>query len=163
MVCPRCGNPNVTVQVFQEQRGTTGFSVTKTRTKQVGRGCLYWLTIGWWWWMVDLVIWVVAFIPRALFALTRKRKYKSTSTTFTNTHNNIGYRQYYVCQSCGLTWQGAAPIAGNGQPSAYGQINGGVQPEQEPNVLDRAQIITISVLFLALIGYLAYYFVKNLM
>ena len=146
MYCPRCGSNNVNVQMFQEVSGSQTYSHTRTKTKQVGHGCLYWLIIGWWWWVVDVMIWIVAFVPRAIFALCRKRKYKSTSTTVSGTHNNISYRQMCVCQNCGNSWQAvSAPnVANVAQPQTAPQV---AAPRKE-NPLWTVVAIIAAIIFL---------------
>ncbi len=148
MFCPKCGSSNVAVQVFQEVNGTQTFSRTRTKTKQVGHGCLYWVLIGWWWWVIDLMIWIVAFVPRAIFALCRKRKYKSTSTTVSGTHNDISYKQMCVCQNCGNSWQ---------QPTNAQNVANGVQVgAQQQNAAPRKEnpIWTVIAIFAAIIFFI---------
>ena len=85
MICPKCGNDNVSVQTMSENLGTSTVTKTKSKYKEKGHGILWWLCIGWWWWMVDLCIWIVAFFPRLILRLFaapfKKKKYTGSSTT----------------------------------------------------------------------------------
>ncbi len=47
MVCPKCGSENVDVNVQQENNGSTTISKTKSKYKEKGHGCLWWLLVGW--------------------------------------------------------------------------------------------------------------------
>ncbi len=109
MTCPYCGSHDVAVQVFQENRGSRSVSRTRNTYHERGHGCLWWLIIGWWWWAVDLLIWFVAFVPRAIFHILyhvgRRRRYVGRGKTVTRTHNDIGYAKMCVCQDCGHSWQ----------------------------------------------------------
>lgn len=108
MKCPKCGSDNVTASTFQEDRGTVTTSKTKSKYREQGHGCLWWLTIGWWWWIVDLLSWIVFFIPRLILRLFsapfRRKKYKGTSSTVSQTVNKVGYRTVCTCQNCGHSW-----------------------------------------------------------
>ena len=105
MVCPKCGNDNVSVQTMSENLGTS--TVSKTKSKY--HGILWWLCIGWWWWMVDLCIWIVAFFPRLILRLFaapfKKKKYTGSSTTVSESMNKIKYRTICTCQNCGYHWE----------------------------------------------------------
>ncbi|MBQ5316132.1 MAG: hypothetical protein J6I96_01105 [Oscillospiraceae bacterium] len=108
LYCPKCGSEDITKQVFQENKGNTTITKTTSKYKEQGHGCLWWLLIGWWWWMVDLCIWIFAFVPRLIIGLiassTKKRKYKGSSTSVSQTVNEITYRTVCTCQKCGNTW-----------------------------------------------------------
>jgi len=109
MVCPKCGNDNVSVQTMSENLGTSTVSKTKSKYKEKGHGILWWLCIGWWWWMVDLCIWIVAFFPRLILRLFaapfKKKKYTGSSTTVSESMNKIKYRTICTCQNCGYHWE----------------------------------------------------------
>lgn len=109
MVCPKCGNDNVSVQTMSENLGTSTVSKTKSKYKEKGHGILWWLCIGWWWWMVDLCIWIVAFFPRLILRLFaapfKKKKYIGSSTTVSESMNKIKYRTICTCQNCGYHWE----------------------------------------------------------
>ena len=98
-VCPKCGSENITFQVHQEEKTVTR---TRTRYREKGHGCLWWLTIGWFWWVIDLTVWILFFIPRALLHLGRKRKYEGSSRSVTK--NKVRYRTACLCQDCGHNW-----------------------------------------------------------
>ena len=108
MTCPKCGSENVDVQLFQETKGKTTKTKTKTRAvTQRGHGCLWWLFIGWWWWLIDLFIWCVAFIPRLVIQLLKGRKGRTRSTTRTISKEKVHttYRSMCVCRECGHHWE----------------------------------------------------------
>lgn len=78
MLCPRCNSTNVNVQ-----------AVSNVRTK--GKGCLYWLFIGWW---LELILWLFLTIPMLFFKLFGgKGKVRTNVET------------YAVCQNCGNRWR----------------------------------------------------------
>ena len=108
MECPKCGSSNVTVNTFQEDRGSVTTATTKSKYKEKGHGCLWWLLIGWWWWIVDLLSWIFLFFPRLILHLFaspfKKKKYKGTSATVSTTVNNVVYKTVCTCQSCGHSW-----------------------------------------------------------
>lgn len=102
--CPKCGSENVTVQVFQEEAGTTTISKTRSKYKEKRHGCLWWLLIGWWWWIIDLLLWIFLFPVKLIQAVTRKRKYKGKSTTVSQSTNELKYRTMCICGNCGHSW-----------------------------------------------------------
>lgn len=79
MKCPKCGSENVSVQL-----------VTETQLKKK-HGCLYWVTIGWWW---EPIMWFFMFGPMLFYKLFRPRKYKTMSK----------HRKKAICQDCGKSW-----------------------------------------------------------
>lgn len=81
MVCPKCGSDNVNVQM-----------VTETKLKNKGKGCLYWIFIGWW---LEILLWVFLMIPRLLIAL-----FMPKNKQIINKHKSIA-----VCQNCGKNWE----------------------------------------------------------
>lgn len=97
--CPKCGSNNIDFQVQQETK-----SITKTKSKyrEKGHGCLWWLLIGSWWWIIDLFLWIFLFIPRVLLHIGRKKKYVGNSKS--TTKNKVQYKTVCVCQSCGHNW-----------------------------------------------------------
>lgn len=104
MICPKCGSENVDTQVYQENIS----SKTKTRTvskyKEKGHGILWWIFVGTWWWIVDLFLWILFFVPRAMYGLFWRKKYKGISKEKSKTINKIEYRTVCVCKNCGNTW-----------------------------------------------------------
>ena len=104
MNCPKCGSENVTSQTFQENLGTSTISKTKSRTKTVGHGVLYWIFLGWWIWLPKLILWIIAFPFMLILRLFRKKKTKGSSTTVESTVNNIQYKTVYTCADCGNSW-----------------------------------------------------------
>jgi len=81
MICPRCQSTNVSVQVVNE-----------TTIKQKKHGCIWWILIGWW---LEAILWLFLTLPRLIFAIFRRKKYKVDTVQKT----------VYVCQSCGHSWQ----------------------------------------------------------
>lgn len=108
MTCPKCGAEAVTMQTFQEDKGSVTRSKTRSKYKEQGHGCLWWIFIGSWWWLVDLFSWFIFFIPRLILRLFaspyKKKKYKGKSKTVSRTKNKVGYRTIYTCQNCGYQW-----------------------------------------------------------
>lgn len=78
MICPKCGSENVNVQAV---------GITKTK----GKGCLYWLFVGWW---LETIMWLILTIPM-LFAKLFGRKGKIKTKV----------QSHAVCQSCGHSWK----------------------------------------------------------
>lgn len=105
MNCPKCGSENVSSQVFQENRGGTTVTKTKSKWKEKKHGFLWWLFIGWWWWIIDLLLWIFLFLPRFCIALFRKKKYKGKSKSVSSTVNNISYATVHTCGNCGHSWR----------------------------------------------------------
>jgi len=103
--CPECGSKNVIIQTFQENRESETVSKTTGTYKEKGHGCMWWLTIGWWFWIIDLFAWVFATLPRLLLYVGRKRNYVERSKTVSKTHNRIVYKKVYACQKCGYQWE----------------------------------------------------------
>jgi rRNA maturation endonuclease Nob1 len=77
MVCPRCGSQNVVVQ-----------AVTETRSR--GKGCLYWIFIGWW---LETLLWIFLTIPMLLCKLFGFKRIRTKVYS------------YGVCQNCGAKWK----------------------------------------------------------
>jgi DNA-directed RNA polymerase subunit M/transcription elongation factor TFIIS len=104
MNCPKCGSMNVMVQTFQENNG--GKTVTKSKSvyKEKRHGCLWWMFIGWWFWIVDIFLWILFFIPRALIRIGRRKKYQGKTKTVSRTVNDINYTTICTCQTCGRQW-----------------------------------------------------------
>ena len=104
MTCPKCGSMHVDVQVFQENQGTVTTSKTQSKYKEKGHGCLWWILIGSWWWMIDLCLWICFFIPRLVIQLFKKKKYTGKSSTVSTSQNLISYRRICSCNECGHSW-----------------------------------------------------------
>ena len=104
IVCPKCGRANVKVQIFQEDAGTTTVSKTKSKYKEKGHGLIWWLCIGSWWWIIDLMLWLCLFPVKLIQAMTRKKKYKGKSKTVSQTVNHVNYKTVYLCEACGHSW-----------------------------------------------------------
>lgn len=104
LVCPNCGSDDISIETFQENVGTTTVSNQKFRFKQKGHGILWWLLIGWWWWMIDLVLWICIFPVRLLAQIFKKKKYKGSATTVSQSINEVVYKKVFICHSCGHSW-----------------------------------------------------------
>ena len=110
LTCPKCRSKNVSIQVIQENLGGTTITKTKGSIKEKGHGLLWWIFIGWWWKIIDLIIWFFAFFPRLVVHIIgsvvfpKKKKYKTESTTITHTSNKIVYKKICTCQNCGASW-----------------------------------------------------------
>lgn len=104
IVCPQCGGTNVTVQMFQEDAGTTTVSKTESKYKQKGHGLIWWLCVGSWWWIVDLFLWICVFPVKLIQTLTKKKKYKGKSTTVSQSVNQVKYKTICLCGNCGYSW-----------------------------------------------------------
>lgn len=109
MTCRMCGKENVTVQVVQEQTGSTTHTFTISKYKEKGHSCLWWLLVGWWWWIVDLLLWITMFLPRLVMRLFaapfKKKKYEGSSVATSDTKNTISYKKIFVCPDCGYSWK----------------------------------------------------------
>ncbi len=81
MTCPKCGNDNVNIQVFNESQLVTQH-----------HGILWWLCIGWWWIFVK---WIFLTIPALLAAIFIGKRKKVKNITVKTA----------VCQSCGHSWK----------------------------------------------------------
>lgn len=105
MTCPKCGSANVDVQLLQENQGSTTLTKTKSKYKEKGHSCLWWICIGWWWWFVDAVLWLCFFVPRLLIKIFKKKKYTGESTSASTTKNKIAYKSVCLCKDCGHHWE----------------------------------------------------------
>lgn len=105
LFCPKCGSNNVDVQLHQEDLGETTVTKTKSKYKQTGHGILWWIFVGSWWWMIDLMLWVCFFPIKLIRAVTKKKKYKGTSRSVSNTTRNVEYRTMCLCKNCGYNWK----------------------------------------------------------
>lgn len=105
-ICPKCGSTNITFQ--REQTASIGGSLHSFGGGKTGHGLMYWIFIGWWMWIVNLVIWsfkaVFAICTLGLSTLfTRKKKNKTSGKTISasKTFNHT----VAVCQDCGHSWK----------------------------------------------------------
>ena len=105
MFCPNCNSENVKIESVQENQGSTTISTTNSKTKEKRHGFFWWLFIGWWWKFIDLILWIVLFIPRALLHIGRRKKFVTKSTTAESTVNHIVYKKICTCQNCGHSWE----------------------------------------------------------
>lgn len=103
--CPHCGSHLIDTQVHQENKGGTTVTKTKSVYKEKRHGCLWWLFIGSWWWMVDIMLWILFFPFRLIAQLCKKKKYHGKTKSVSTTANHIKYRTVYLCKSCGHHWE----------------------------------------------------------
>ena len=93
MKCPKCESENVIVQ--QVQTGSIGAGTNKVVIEQPkkSKGCLYWLLVGWWAWVIKLF-----FLPVKFLFGGRKK-------AGINVHaNKIFNKTVATCQNCGHSW-----------------------------------------------------------
>lgn len=88
MQCPKCGSENVNIQ--REQTGTIGGARTYGKKHH---GLLYFLLIGWWIWILKLIL-----IPITIWFGKRD---KLNTVTAQKTFN----KTVAVCQNCGHHWK----------------------------------------------------------
>ena len=81
MTCPKCGSPNVSVQV-----------VNTVRLKNKHHGVFWWLFIGWWWVCFK---WLFLTLPALIFKIFGHKRQKAVNIQKTMA----------VCQACGHTWE----------------------------------------------------------
>ncbi|MBR6115772.1 MAG: hypothetical protein IKQ10_11460 [Oscillospiraceae bacterium] len=106
--CPQCGSDDIAIDTFQENLGSTTVSNQTFKFKQRGHGLIWWLFIGCWWWMIDLMLWICFFPFRLLAQLFKKKKYKGRATTVSQSINEVAYKKIYTCRSCGNSWSATA-------------------------------------------------------
>lgn len=105
ILCPYCGSGNVDVNIHKEEGNSRSVTKTKSKYKEKGHGCIWWLTIGWWGWIVDLFMWIFAFPIRFLIQLFKKKKYKGKATSVTTTMHETVYKSVFLCKNCGHHWE----------------------------------------------------------
>lgn len=81
MICPKCKNSNVNVQVINE-----------TIVKNRHHGIIWWLLIGWWWIPVKWLFLTIPALIVKIFAPKRKKVINKQKTVC-------------VCQNCGHKWE----------------------------------------------------------
>lgn len=77
--CPKCGSEDITYQAIPK--------IVKN-----GKSIFWWVFIGWWRWIVELLLWLFAIIPTLIVILFSHKKTK----TFTES--------VAVCQNCQHSW-----------------------------------------------------------
>ena len=77
MVCKKCKSDNVSVQAVAV-------------TSEKGKGCMYWLLIGWW---LEALMWLFLTLPWLIIKIFKPKKYKGKVTSMA------------VCQNCGYRWK----------------------------------------------------------
>lgn len=100
MVCPKCQSENVMIQ--QVQTGAT--SRTKTKVYSTHHGFLWWIFVGSWWWIVDLMIKITLFFCTGGLSMFFRHKHKvgqEKGITRTTVKNST----MCTCQNCGYSWK----------------------------------------------------------
>ena len=95
--CPKCSSSNITFQ--REQSGNVGGSLSSFKFRDNRKGCIYWIFIGWWFWIFKLLFHVATLGVFLLFRRNRKVTGKTVSGT-----KNINYT-IAICQNCGNSWK----------------------------------------------------------
>ena len=78
IICPKCGSCNVNAQAV-------GITTPK------GKGCFYWIFIGWW---LEPLLWFFLTVPMLLAKLFGSKGKVKTKV-----------KGYAICQQCGYCWQ----------------------------------------------------------
>lgn len=78
MICPKCGSENVNVQAV-------------AHVSNKGKGCLYWVFIGWW---LEIILWLFLTIPMLFAKLFGGKGGVKTKV-----------KSHAVCQNCGYQWE----------------------------------------------------------
>ena len=105
LVCPKCGSRNVETQLYQEETSAKAITKTTSKYKQKGHGIIWWICIGSWWWIVDLMLWLCFFPIKLVLAITKKKKYVGKGTSVTSTARDVTYRTVCLCKNCGYNWK----------------------------------------------------------
>lgn len=104
IACPKCGSTNIDIQMIQENLGSRTVTETKSKYREKRHGCLWALAIGWWWWIVDLMLWICFFPIRFLIQLFKKRDYTGNSKSVSSTESIISRKTICLCKNCGNHW-----------------------------------------------------------
>lgn len=84
MECKKCSSTDIKIEM-----------ITETKIKKKGKGFLWWiyfLSIGW---IVELLLWVFLTLPKLIYALFKRDKFKVKTKT----------KKIAVCQNCGHSWK----------------------------------------------------------
>ena len=84
LICKKCGSTNVKVDMVSNV-------ISKRKGKSIGWRIFYWLCFGW---LIDLMIWFFAFIPRLFYKLFKPKKQHDIRT-------NV--EKYMICNDCGYS------------------------------------------------------------
>lgn len=100
-ICPKCGSSDISYQVVQTESVSKTKGSTTVKTKR-SKGCLYWITFGWFVGLMKFIYaitigWIVALFPHGG---GKAKVAEHTATTTTKTKNETKA----VCQHCGYTW-----------------------------------------------------------
>jgi len=87
ILCPKCRSDKITYQ-----------AVTKDEFKK--KSFWWWIFIGWWWIIIELIFWVLAFLPTLLIKhFSRSGKNKQTKVY-----------TIAICQNCGHSWKSSRSL-----------------------------------------------------
>lgn len=95
--CPKCGSNNISFQ--RETMGTFGGAYTSISK---GHGCLYWMFVGWWFWIFKFMWELLKFCCTGGLSLLFKKKKAGAKTISASKNIN---RTVAVCQNCGHSWK----------------------------------------------------------
>lgn len=84
MICPKCNSQNVFLQPVQNKSGT----IINTNRYKKSHGCLYWILIGWWNWILELIAEIIVTVCISCISTLFKKK-----------------RTICTCQDCGNIWR----------------------------------------------------------
>ena len=111
MICPKCFSKDIRVNTYQDTAGsiTIPTSSRSTASGKQTHGCLWWLTVGWWWEITKLATKVTFFFPRMIFRLISSPFKKKTQADNTTSHRSPVYSPKYVtvytCNKCRHRWK----------------------------------------------------------
>ncbi len=69
MICPKCLSKIIRGNTYQDTANSFNLSSTFKTSNQKSHGCLWWLTIGWWWELTKLSAKITFFFPRMILKL----------------------------------------------------------------------------------------------
>lgn len=84
ITCPNCGSDNIHFEMVSN-------TFSKKRGKSIWWRIFYWLCFGW---LIDLMIWFFAFVPRLVYKLFKPRKSDKVKTKV---------EKYMICNNCGYS------------------------------------------------------------
>lgn len=77
VICPRCKSERINVQAVNH-------------IKSKGKGCIYWLFIGWW---LEMIMWIFFTLPWLVIKIIKPKNYSQKMS------------KQAVCQNCGHSWR----------------------------------------------------------
>ena len=101
--CPKCGSENVSFQ--REQTASFGGSLHSFKNSNKGHGCLWWICIGSWWWVVKFMWEMMKICCTCGLSLFFRGKKTNATKGKTVTATKTINRTVAVCQECGHSWK----------------------------------------------------------